>query len=67
MGGECGHMGKGEESCIWLFVGKPEGKRKIGRPRCRWENNIKVNLEDIGQGAWTGLMWLKIWKTGRFL
>jgi hypothetical protein len=49
------------------LVGKPEGKKKLRRPRCRWENNIKINLEDIGQGAWTGLMWLKTGKTGRLL
>ena len=45
-----------------VLVGKTEVKRKLGRPRCRWENNTKINLEDIGQGAWTGLMWLKTGK-----
>jgi len=40
-----------------VLVGKTEGKRKLGRPRCRWENNIKISLEDIGQRAWTGGMW----------
>jgi hypothetical protein len=29
-------------------VGKPEGKRPVGRPRLRWENNIKMDLEGIG-------------------
>ena len=33
------------------LVGKPEGKRELGRSGCRWENNIKINLEDLGQGS----------------
>ena len=30
------------------LVGKPEGKRQLGRPRCRWENNIKMDLQEVG-------------------
>ena len=38
------------------FVGKPEGKRPLGRPRRRWEDNIKMDLEvGRGCGAWTEL------------
>jgi len=33
-----------------VLVGKPEGKRQLGRPRCRWENNIKMNLQEVGCG-----------------
>ena len=33
---------------------KPEGKRPLGRPRRRWEDNIKKDLQDLGWGAWTG-------------
>jgi hypothetical protein len=29
-------------------VGKPEGKRPLGRPRCRWEDNIKRDLQEVG-------------------
>jgi hypothetical protein len=32
----------------WVFVGRPEGKRPLGRPRRRWEYNIKLDLRDIG-------------------
>jgi hypothetical protein len=32
----------------YILVGKREGKRPLGRPRRRWENNIKVNLKEIG-------------------
>jgi hypothetical protein len=31
-----------------VFMGKPEGKRPLGRPRRRWENNIKMDLQDLG-------------------
>jgi hypothetical protein len=40
-----------------LLVGKPEGKRPLGRPRCRWVDNIKMGLGEIGLGGvdWIGL------------
>jgi hypothetical protein len=31
-----------------IFVGKPEGKRQLGRPSCRWEDNIKMDLREVG-------------------
>ena len=34
-----------------VLVGKPEGKRPLGRPRCRWEDNIKMDLQEVGCGA----------------
>jgi hypothetical protein len=34
-----------------ILVGKPEGRRPLGRPRCRWEDNIKMDLRQIGFGA----------------
>jgi hypothetical protein len=41
--------------CVW--VGKPEGKRPLGRPRRRWEDNIKKDVQDVGCGVmdWIGL------------
>jgi len=33
-----------------VLVGKPEGKRAFGRPRRRWENNIKMDLQEVGGG-----------------
>ena len=33
-----------------VLVGKPEGKRPLGRPRRRWENNIKMDLQEVGGG-----------------
>ena len=34
-----------------VLVGKPEGKRPLGRPRRRWGDNIKVDLEEVGRGC----------------
>ena len=34
-----------------VLVGKPEGKRPLGRPRRRWEDNIKMDLEEVGGGC----------------
>ena len=34
-----------------VLVGKPEGKRPLARPRCRWEDNIKMDLEEVGRGC----------------
>jgi hypothetical protein len=39
---------------------KPEGRRPLGRPRRRWENNIKMDLREVGWGAWTESIWLRI-------
>jgi hypothetical protein len=35
-------------------VEKPEGRRPLGRLRHRWEDNIKMNVGEVGWGAWTG-------------
>ena len=37
-----------------VLVGKPEGKRPMGRPRRRREDNIKMDLQEVGYGVWTG-------------
>jgi hypothetical protein len=34
-----------------VLVGKPEGKRPLGRSRCRWEDNIKMDLQEVGGGC----------------
>ena len=34
-----------------VLVGKPEGKRQLGRPRRRWEDNIKIDLQEVGKGC----------------
>jgi hypothetical protein len=37
-----------------ILVEKPEGKRSLGEPRRRWEDNIKMDLQEMGCGVWTG-------------
>src|SRR5215469_11246761 len=50
MGGTCGAYGEGRV-LHRVLVGKPEGKRPLGRPRRRWEDNIKVDLKEVGRGG----------------
>jgi hypothetical protein len=49
-------MGEGR-GVYRVLVGKPEGKRPLGRPRCRWEDNIKMDLQEVecGDMDWIGL------------
>jgi hypothetical protein len=44
-----------------ILVGKPNGKRQLGRPRRRWMDNIKIDLSEIG---WDGMDWIDLaqWK-----
>jgi len=51
MVGTCSALG-GEERCIRVLVGKPEGKRPLGRPRRRREDNIEMNLQEVGRGVY---------------
>ena len=51
-----------------VLLGKPEVKIPLGRPRRRWEANIKIDLQKVGlEGAWTGLIWLRIGTGGGLL
>ena len=50
MGGACSAYG-GKERRIQGFGGKREGKRPFGRPRLRWEYNIKMDLDEVGCGV----------------
>jgi hypothetical protein len=50
-----------------ILVRKPEGKRLCGRPRCRWENNIRTDLQETGGKVWTDYIWLRIGTSGRLL
>jgi hypothetical protein len=43
-----------------IFLGKPEGKRLLGRPRCRWVNILKLILERQDAVVWTGSIKLRI-------
>jgi len=50
MGGACGAYGE-ERGVHRVLVGKPEGRRPIARPRRRWEDNIKMDLREVGRGG----------------
>jgi len=54
-----GHVERmGEERVVYrVLVAKPEGKRPLGRPRLRWVNNIRMDLQEVGCGCmdWIGL------------
>jgi len=54
-----GHVARmGEERGVYrVLVGKPEGKRPLGRPRRRWVDNIRLDLQEVGCGYmdWIGL------------
>jgi len=43
-----------------ILVGKPAGKKTLGRPRCRLEDNFKMDLQEVGCGEWAGSRWLRI-------
>ena len=56
MGGASSAYG-GEEVIYRVLVGKSEGKRPLGTPRCRWEDDDKMDLQEVGCGSmdWIGL------------
>jgi len=59
-------MGGGR--CVYrVLMEKPEEKRPLGRPRRRWEDNIKMDLRKWDVGVWTGSSWLRIGTGGRHL
>ena len=49
-------MGK-RRGVYTVLVGKPEGKRPLGRPRRRWEGDIKMDLQEVGRG---GMDWIEL-------
>jgi hypothetical protein len=62
MGGACNT--NGENRNTYRLVGKPEGKRPLGRPRCRWVDNIRMDLGEVG---WSDVVWLRIGTGGELL
>jgi hypothetical protein len=54
--GHAARMRERRNACR-ILVGKPEGKRPLGRPRRRWADNIRINLREIG---WNGMDWIDL-------
>jgi hypothetical protein len=54
-----GHVARMEEGrgVYRVLVGKPEGRRPLGRPRRRWEDNIKMDLQEVGGSCWD---WMEV-------
>jgi hypothetical protein len=67
--GWAGHVARmGEDRKVYkVLVGKPEGKRLLGRPRRRWEDGIIMDLREIGWGVWIGFDWLSTGTVGGLL
>jgi hypothetical protein len=63
--GHVPHMGEGT-GVYRVLVGRPEGKRPLGRPRRGWEDNIKLDLKEISMGR-TVFSWLRVGSNGGFL
>ena len=57
----------GEEMRIQGLVGKPEEKKPLARARLRWEDNIKMDLQEVGCGGRAGSNWLRIGTGGGHL
>jgi hypothetical protein len=56
MGGACSTYGR-DEKCVHILVGNPEGKRPLGKPRRRWEDNIRM---DLGEIVWEIIGWIHL-------
>ena len=66
MGGTCSAYVE-RRAAYRVVVGKPEGKRPLGRSRSIWEDNIKLIFRNWDVGLWTGSSWLRIGTGGRYL
>jgi len=65
--GHVAHVGK-RRGAHRVLMRKPKGKGPLGKPRHRWEDNIKMHLQEVGwEGTWTGLIWLRIGISGKLL
>jgi hypothetical protein len=65
-GGHVARMGEGR-GVYRVLVGGPEGKRPLGRPGHRWEDNVKLDLREVELMGRTGFGWLRIGSSGGLL
>jgi hypothetical protein len=64
--GHVARMGEGRKA-YRVLVGKPEGKRPLGRPSRRWEDGTKMDLREIGWGVWSKFTCFKAGTSGGLL
>jgi hypothetical protein len=64
--GQATYIG-GRRDAHKMWMGRLEERRPFGRPRRRWEDAIKMDLQEVGWGAWTGLIWVRIGTGGGLL
>ena len=57
MGGPCSTTGGERRGAYRFLVGKPEGKSRLGRSRPRWEDNIKISIQEVECG---GIDWIEV-------
>jgi hypothetical protein len=60
-------MGEEERSVYRVLVGRPEGKRPLGRHRRRWDDNIQVDFREMGSMGPTIFSWLRTESNGELL
>jgi hypothetical protein len=60
MGGACSTYGE-KRGAYRILVGRPEGRRPLGRPGRRWEDNIITDLQGVG---WVGMNWIELAQDG---
>ena len=65
MGGTCSTYGEMMDA-YRFWMGKTEGKGPLGRPRCGWEDNVKMDIQEVGW-SWTGLIWRRVGTGGGLL
>jgi hypothetical protein len=53
-------MHKGDEKCVQILIGRPEGTRLLGRPSHRWEDNTEMDLKEVCGRVWTSLVYRAI-------
>jgi len=58
--GHVSRVGERRGAC-WVLMGWPEGRRPLGRPRVRWEDNIKMDFKDV---AWVCMDWTDVAEVG---
>ena len=63
----CSTHGKYEWCIRGFLVGRPDRKRPLKRQRRGCEDNIKIDLQELGRGVWVRLIWLMIWTGGVLL